>query len=95
MPALVSSPPTTITCGLPAVSTNSTAAWLKKSYPPAEPEMVWLPVALYVVAGHRAEEWIAIAQRWVSAHQDPLTFYPSLVVGLVLVLDGILGFVTS
>jgi hypothetical protein len=57
--------------------------------------LVWLPVALYVVAGQRAEEWIATAQRWVSARQDPLTFYPSLVVGLVLVLDGIYGFVTS
>jgi len=57
--------------------------------------LVWLPVALYVVAGHRAEEWIATAQRWVTTHQDPLTFYPSLVVGLVLVIDGVLGFVTS
>ncbi len=56
---------------------------------------MWLPVALYVVAGHRAEEWIASAQRWVSARQDPLTFYPSLVVGLVLVIDGVLGFFTS
>ena len=53
--------------------------------------LVWLPVVLYVVAGGRAEEWIASAQRWVSAHQDPLTFYPSLVVGLVLVVDGVWG----
>lgn len=53
--------------------------------------LVWLPVALYVVAGHRAEEWIAVAQRWVSERQDPLTFWPSLVVGAVLVIDGIVG----
>ncbi|MFA5885824.1 MAG: GAP family protein [Acidimicrobiia bacterium] len=49
--------------------------------------LVWLPVALYVVAGHRAEDWIATAQHWVGAHQETLTFYPSLVVGLLLVLD--------
>ena len=49
--------------------------------------LVWLPVALYVVAGARAEEWIASAQRWVGTHQAALTVYPSLVVGLLLVAD--------
>lgn len=53
--------------------------------------LVWLPVALYVVAGHLAEEWIAAAQRWVTAHQTALTFWPSLVVGGILVLDGIVS----
>jgi len=52
--------------------------------------LVWLPVGLYVVAGERAEEWIASAQRWVGAHQATLTFYPSLVVGLVLIADAVL-----
>ena len=51
--------------------------------------LVWLPVTLYVVAGERAEEWIASAQRWVGEHQATLTFYPSLIVGLVLVVDAI------
>ena len=55
--------------------------------------LVWLPVALYVVAGHLAEEWIATAQRWVAERQDTLTFWPSLVVGLLLVLDGAATFV--
>lgn len=55
--------------------------------------LVWLPVALYVVAGHLAEEWIAAAQRWVGERQDALTFWPSLVVGLILVVDGVLGLV--
>lgn len=57
--------------------------------------LVWLPVTLYVVAGHLAEEWIATAQRWVSERQDPLTFWPSLVVGAILVVDGILALVTG
>ena len=43
--------------------------------------LVWVPVALYVVFGTRATDWIANAQAWVSAHQQPLTFWPSLVVG--------------
>jgi hypothetical protein len=45
------------------------------------------------VAGHRAEEWIATAQRWVSERQDALTFWPSLVVGTVLVADAIISLV--
>lgn len=57
--------------------------------------LVWLPVVLYVVAGHLAEQWIATAQHWVSAHQDPLTIYPSLVVGLVLVIDGVWGLLAA
>lgn len=56
--------------------------------------LVWLPVALYVVAGHLAEEWIATAQHWVGEHQDALTFWPSLVVGGVLVVDGLASLVT-
>lgn len=54
--------------------------------------LVWLPVAMYVVAGHLAEQWIAAAQQWVTERQDALTFWPSLVVGLVLVLDGVYSF---
>ena len=53
--------------------------------------LVWLPVAMYVVAGHLAEQYIADAQQWVTARQDALTFWPSLVVGAVLVLDGLYG----
>lgn len=57
--------------------------------------LVWLPVAMYVVAGHLAEQYIADAQRWVTERQDTLTFWPSLVVGVILVLDGIYGLVTG
>src|SRR5262245_14756814 len=51
--------------------------------------LVWLPVALYVIAGKRAEDWIAIAQAWASAHEQTLTFYPALIVGLILIVDGL------
>jgi hypothetical protein len=51
--------------------------------------LVWVPVTLYVVFGTRATEWIAGAQAWVSVHQQPLTFYPSLVVGTALVVDAL------
>src|SRR5262245_2302281 len=51
--------------------------------------LVWLPVVLYVIAGKRAEDWIAIAQAWASAHEQTLTFYPALIVGLILIVDGL------
>ena len=56
--------------------------------------LVWLPVVLYVIAGKRAEDWIAIAQAWASAHEQTLTFYPALVVGLILVFDGLVQLLT-
>ena len=52
--------------------------------------LVWLPVTLYVIAGSRAEDWIAAAQRWAGAHERDLTFYPALIVGLILVGDAII-----
>jgi hypothetical protein len=52
--------------------------------------LVWLPVVLYVIAGKRAEDWIASAQAWATRHEQTLTFYPALIVGLVLVADGLL-----
>jgi hypothetical protein len=51
--------------------------------------LVWVPVTLYVVFGTRATSWIADAQAWVSEHQQPLTFYPSLIVGVALTVDAV------
>jgi len=56
--------------------------------------LVWLPVVLYVIAGKRAEDWIAAAQGWASAHEQTLTFYPALIVGLILVVDGLAQMLT-
>lgn len=52
--------------------------------------LVWVPVGLYVVFGTRAAGWLADGQQWASRHRETLTFYPSAVLGVVLVLDGII-----
>ena len=56
--------------------------------------LVWLPVTLYVIAGKRTEDWIAAAQAWASEHEQTLTFYPALIVGLVLIVDGLVQILT-
>jgi hypothetical protein len=57
--------------------------------------LVWVPVALYVVFGERATAWMNQAQAWAQAHQDPLTFYPMVVVGIALVGDAVISLLTS
>jgi len=56
--------------------------------------LVWLPVALYVIAGKQAEDWIAAATAWASAHEQALTFFPALIVGFVLIVDGLVQALT-
>ena len=56
---------------------------------------VWVPVLLYIAWGQRATEWLADGQHWIGQHKVPLTFYPSAVLGTVLVLDGIVHLVRS
>jgi hypothetical protein len=51
--------------------------------------LVWVPVLLYLAFGQRATEWLENAQRWIGRHKVSLTFYPSAVLGTVLVVDGI------
>ncbi len=51
--------------------------------------LVWVPVLLYIVLGHRAATWLTQRQAWIGAHKEPLTFYPSAVLGLLLIADGI------
>jgi len=51
--------------------------------------LVWVPVLLYVVLGPRATEGLANGQRWIAQHKQAITFYPSAVLGTVLVIDGI------
>ncbi len=55
--------------------------------------LVWLPVMLYVMWGARAADWLLRAERWIGRHRTPLTFYPSAVLGVGLVIDGILQIV--
>ena len=51
---------------------------------------MWVPVSLYVVFGHRAAEWLTSAQAWIGARKGAFTLYPSAVLGVVLIVDGIL-----
>jgi hypothetical protein len=57
--------------------------------------LVWVPVLLYVAFGQRATEWLENAQRWTGQHKVTLTFYPSAVLGAVLVVDGIVHVLRS
>ena len=57
--------------------------------------LVWVPVLLYIALGPRATEWLENTQRWIGQHKAPLTFYPSAVLGAVLVVDGIVHILRS
>ena len=51
--------------------------------------LVWLPVGVYVVAGARADDWMAAAEDWLLAHERRLGFFSSVIFGLLLVSDGL------
>jgi hypothetical protein len=74
---------------------RATAAGLAVLYIAVATILVWVPVLLYIALGPRATEWLANAQRWIGQHKVPLTFYPSAVLGAVLVLDGLVHVVRN
>ena len=51
--------------------------------------LVWVPVLLYLVFAERSTNWLRARQAWVRAHQQPLIFYPSLVLGVGLAVGGV------
>ena len=51
--------------------------------------LVWIPVVLFVVFGARSSDMMTTAQEWVYAHEQPLTFWPTLVLGVVLVVEAL------
>jgi len=53
--------------------------------------LVWLPVGLYVVAGERANDWMASAQTWLLAHRQQIGFGSALVLGLLFTIDALVG----
>ena len=55
--------------------------------------LVWVPVLLYVLLGARAAEWLTDGQHRIAEHKDALTFWPSAVLGVVLVVDGVVQLV--
>jgi hypothetical protein len=55
--------------------------------------LVWAPVLLYILFGERATDLLTRGQVWISRNKEPLTFFPSAVLGTFLVVDGIVTFV--
>jgi threonine/homoserine/homoserine lactone efflux protein len=55
--------------------------------------LVWLPVLLFVVLGRRATDRLQRVEAWMRRNREPLTFYPSAVLGTLLTVDGIIRLV--
>jgi threonine/homoserine/homoserine lactone efflux protein len=53
--------------------------------------LVTVPVVLAILFGVRAERWMLAVEHWLSAHKRPLTFYPVTILGVVIVVDAVLG----
>ena len=52
--------------------------------------LVWFPVLLYTSCGVRERQnGLPTAQHWIGQHKEPFTFYPSAVLGLALLIDGV------
>ena len=72
---------------------NAGALGLALLYVGVSTVLVWVPVTLYIMWGARAAEWLGSAEHWMGRHKVPLTVYPSAVLGLVLVVDGVVQLV--
>jgi Sap, sulfolipid-1-addressing protein len=55
--------------------------------------LVWVPVAVYLVAGSRSEAWMESAEAWMAANQQSFTTVTLLVFGVFLVTDGLVQLV--
>ena len=51
--------------------------------------LVWVPVGAYVVAGARADDWMAAAEDWLLANERRLGFFSTVVFGLLLISDAL------
>ena len=51
--------------------------------------LVWAPVALYLVAGTRAREWLATAETWLTSNQRAFATVSLLLFGAILVGDSL------
>jgi len=51
--------------------------------------LVLLPVAVYLIAGSRADEWVVDSKAWLTANQARLTSMALLAFGALFVADGI------
>jgi hypothetical protein len=51
--------------------------------------LVWVPVAVYLVVGKRADAWMARAEAWLTANQRQLAFASTLVLGVLLIGEAV------
>jgi MFS family permease len=52
--------------------------------------IVWVPVAVYLLLGTRADDLVARARTWIATNDRMLTFVSVLVLGVLLIGDGLL-----
>ena len=50
---------------------------------------VWPLVAVYLIAGKRAEDWIVKAKDWLTTNTQKVVFYSSTVLGLAIIGDAL------
>ena len=53
--------------------------------------LVTVPVVLAIVFGERAERWMLDVEHWLSTHKRPLTSYPLTILGVLVIVDALLG----
>jgi Sap, sulfolipid-1-addressing protein len=53
--------------------------------------VVWAPVVLYLVFGTRADGLTTETRQWIVSHEDAVTTFSALVLGVLLVGDGLLS----
>jgi threonine/homoserine/homoserine lactone efflux protein len=51
---------------------------------------VWPLVAVYLIAGKRAEDWIVKAKDWLTTNTRKVVFYSSTVLGLAIIGDALI-----
>lgn len=51
--------------------------------------LVWLPVGVHVVAGGRADVWMAAAEDWLTANERRLGFLSTVIFGLLFTSDAL------
>ncbi len=50
---------------------------------------VWVPVGVYLIAGKRADDWIAKAKAWLTTNTQKVVFYSSAVFGVAIIGDAL------
>ena len=53
--------------------------------------LVWAPIIGFEIFGTRAVSTLDAGQRWMSEHQRQIVFYPLVILGLILVGDGLVS----